>query len=99
MKKYNYIILLFLSFLLSPPKSYANCTQEEINNFKEYADKYKVSYEFNKDNKTYTLKLFNPLPNEFDYANKLDDFNIECTNVEMNNIANNENVKKSRRLE
>ena len=95
MKKYNYLILLFLSFILSPHKSYADCTQEEINHFKEYEDKYKVTYEFNKDNKTYTLKLFNPLPNEFDYANESsefiskckhnDDYNIECTNVEMNN--------------
>ena len=68
MNKYKYLLLtIFLSFILLPMIAYAECTNEEIEHFKEVEDEYKVTYEFNMDTKDYTVTSYAPFPDEFDY--------------------------------
>ena len=68
MNKYKYLLLtIFLSFILLPMIAYAECTNEEIEHFKEVEDEYKVTYEFNMDTKDYTITSYAPFPDEFDY--------------------------------
>ncbi len=77
MKKYNYFIGIMLSLILLPCTIYADCTQEEIEHFKEIEDQYKVTYEFNKESKDYTLKFYSPEPNAYDF-NIYIDYEIDC---------------------
>lgn len=90
MSKKIYLLSLFSLFLLLPHTSYADCTKEEIEHFKEIEDEYKVTYEFNKDTKDYTIKFHSSEPSKYDFgiydANNLNckDLNLEeyeCDNV------------------
>ena len=66
MKK-RYSALTSLLFLINIPNTYASCTQEELNEFKKIENEYKVTYEFNKDTKDYTMTLYSPLPYKYNY--------------------------------
>ena len=64
----NKRILLFLSVcLLFSNHVYAECTTDERKEFRNIEDKYKITYEFNKDTKDYTLTFTSPEPDKFDY--------------------------------
>lgn len=58
-RKKNLILTAMLS-LLCINKTYAACTQQEINDFKKVEDEFKVTYEFNKETKDYTITLYSP---------------------------------------
>lgn len=69
----NKRILLFLSVcLLFSNHVYAECTTDERKEFRNIEDKYKITYEFNKDTKDYTLILYNPLQEKFTYSTETD---------------------------
>ena len=51
----KYLILTAMLSLLCINKTYAACTQEEINEFKKIEDEYKITYEFNLSTKDYTV--------------------------------------------
>ena len=55
MNRKKYITLTLMLSLLCMNKTYASCTQEEINEFKKVEDEYKITYEFNKDTKEYNV--------------------------------------------
>lgn len=57
MSKKIYLLSLFSLFLLLPHTSYADCTKEEIEHFKEIEDEYKVTYEFDENTQKYTVML------------------------------------------
>ena len=89
MKK-RYIALTSLLFLINIPNTYASCTQEELNEFKKIENEYKVTYEFNKDTKDYTMTLYSPLPDKYNYyiyadtelnCKKINDNQGECYNI------------------
>ena len=42
------ILLTLISFITFTPEIYAECTNEDFNNFKKISDEYKVTYEYNK---------------------------------------------------
>lgn len=62
------IILLSILSLLCLDKTYASCTKEELNEFKKIESEYKVTYEFNKDTKDYTITLHTPYPDKYGYV-------------------------------
>lgn len=55
MKIYKKTIFTTILFLICMTNTFAACTQEEINEFKKIENQYKITYEFNKDTKDYTL--------------------------------------------
>lgn len=57
MNKKKYFVLTTILFFSLLPKTYASCNQEEIDEFKKIEDDYKITYEFNKDTKDYTITL------------------------------------------
>ena len=57
MNRKKYLILTTMLSLLCINKTYAACTQQEINDFKKIEDEYKITYKFDKETKTYTLEL------------------------------------------
>ena len=70
----NKIILLMISLSLFMPSTiYADCTKEEIDNFKKIEDEYKVTYEFDKDSKTYTVYLTNPNTSKYTFSGSIFD--------------------------
>lgn len=82
MKKNKKIILFTILLLLFNTNVYASCTEEEINGFKKIEDEYKITYEFNKETKDYTL-IFNKSKNpiyEYDFSG--DNDNIEKVEFE-----------------
>jgi len=80
------IILTFMLSLLCVNKIYADCTQEEFDEFTRLENEYQVIYEFNKDTKDYNLVFTNPKPEMFDYIMYIkDDFN--CNDIDKNITA------------
>ena len=69
MKK-KYIIFTISLFLLLPIIVKADCTEAEINHFKEIEDNYTIEKEYDYDTKTYTLTFNNPEPNNYGYVLK-----------------------------
>lgn len=51
------IMITLVSLIVNTNIIYAECTSKDTDYFKSIEDKYQVSYEFNKDTKTYTLNL------------------------------------------
>lgn len=51
------IIITLVSLIFNINIIYAECTSKDTDYFKSIEDKYQTTYEFNKDTKTYTLKL------------------------------------------
>ena len=72
MIKKKYIISTILLSLLCMNKTYAACTQEEINEFKKIENQFKVTYEFNKTTNDYHITIYNPAPNDYAYTFKED---------------------------
>ena len=91
MKKYKYLLITLLIPLLIPITTYADCTEENIQEFKEIQDEYKVTYEFDKETKLYTIIMNNPESSKYDYSvddenvyancNIMDETKIKCENV------------------
>lgn len=87
----NKIIILIISLSLFMPSTiYADCTKEEINNFKKIEDDYKITYEFNKETKLYTLTFYSPNPELYDFTidesflpncTEIDNTTINCSNI------------------
>jgi len=67
MKKHKFLLSILSLSLFIPSTTYADCTKEEIDNFKEIEDEYKITYEFDKDTKLYTIKYINPNPEKYGY--------------------------------
>ncbi len=66
MKKYKLLTLVISIFILLP-KVYAECTQEEIDYFKEIEDEYQITYTFNEDTKDYTVTFYESEPDSYYY--------------------------------
>ena len=67
MKKYNLLLSIISLSLFIPTLTYADCTKEELDNFKEIENEYKVTYEFDRDSKKYKLKFINPNYENYGY--------------------------------
>lgn len=83
MNKSKYLLTTLSLFIMLPSITYAECTPEEIKHFKEIEDEYKVTYEFNKETKDYTIKLFMPEPSKYTFA-AYEDGNIKCEKINEN---------------
>lgn len=84
MNKYKYLLITtFLSFILLPNITYADCTEEEIAHFKEIEDEYKITYEFNQETKSYTIKYKVPEPDMYDYISYIDE-DADCRDLNEN---------------
>lgn len=89
MKKNKKIILFTILSLLFSTNVYASCTEEEINDFKKIEDEYKITYEFNKETKDYTITINQTQSDKYGFiieidelnCNKLNNTQIECYNV------------------
>ncbi len=68
MKKYKYILITILIPLLIPITAYADCSEEDIKEFREIQDEYKVAYEFDKETKTYILTFNSTSSENFEYT-------------------------------
>lgn len=94
MIKQKYLLLLISLSLFIPTTTYADCTKEEINNFKKIEDEYKVTYEFDIDTKLYTLTFYSPQPDLYDFVGEdetvfsnceiLDNNTAKCSNIKPN---------------
>jgi len=85
MNRKRYLILTTMLSLLCMNKTYAACTQEEINEFKKVEDEYKITYEFNLTTKDYTLNIYSPLPDKFDYILYMTS-DLVCKNIDNNTV-------------
>ena len=81
MKKNKKIILFTILSLLFSTNVYASCTEEEINDFKKIEDEYKITYEFNKETKDYTVIFTRKEPDKYDYY--IDSTGIKCDDSSM----------------
>lgn len=72
MIKKKYIISTLILSLLCMNKTYAACTQEEINAFKKIEDDFKVTYKFDKTTNDYHITIYNPAPDDYAYTFKED---------------------------
>lgn len=89
MNKKNYLVILLSLFIILPHFTYAECAKEEMDHFKEIEDQYKVTYEFNKETKDYTLKMYVAEPQNYLFATYKDG-NIKCNKVnEYERLCNN----------
>lgn len=79
MRKIKVILFSLLVYLLLINNVFADCTKEEIANFKEIEDEYKITYEFNKDTKDYNIIFNSPYQDKYSYR-------IECQNNDFDNI-------------
>jgi len=77
MKKYQYIITSLIIFLL-PLFTYADCTTEEINHFREIESEYRIESTLDKETGYYTLTLYNPEPDAYTYEIKTINTWISC---------------------
>lgn len=68
MKKHVSILITMLSFLLLPNITYADCTKEEIEHFKEIEDEYKITYKYNKETNDYTLTMHQSISKDFTFV-------------------------------
>lgn len=81
MKKYKYLLLSLLIPLLFPIITYAECSKEDIDNFKEIEEQYKVTYEFDKETKLYSITFHNPNPEKYGYTIEHDDTELDLTTI------------------
>lgn len=90
MKKHKFLLSILSLSLFIPSTTYADCTKEEIDNFKEIEDEYKITYEFDKETKTYTLTFYSPKPDMYDYilhigkdkkCNEIEEKKNECYGI------------------
>lgn len=74
----NKLLLLIPLSLLIPTIAYADCTKEEIQEFKEVEEDYKITYEFDKDTKLYSLTFYNPKSDLYDFIGENDSIFSNC---------------------
>lgn len=86
MTKTKYYILIFILSLICTNKVCAVCTPEEMNEFKKIEDKYRVTYEFDMDSKTYSLFFKSPKPDNYHY--------VIYTESDLNCTTENESTLK-----
>ena len=67
MNRKKYITLTLMLSLLFINKTYAACTQEEINEFKKIEDEFKVTYEFDINTKDYKVTFNNMYHEKYGY--------------------------------
>ena len=82
MKKINYLILL-ITFILSPYLVKADCTTEEMNHFKEIKSSFGIAYRIEDDTKLYTIRLYNPEPENYDFMIYTDEY-LDCEDENEN---------------
>lgn len=95
MKKHKFLLSILSLSLFIPSTTYADCTKEEIDNFKQIEDEYKVTYEFDKDTKLYTLTFYSPEPDIYDFTSPYSSIYSNCEIINENtakcsNIQSNE---------
>lgn len=90
MNKKKYFVLTTILFFSLLPKTYASCTQKEINEFQKIEDDYKITYEFNKDTKDYTVSFYSPIPERYNYYIIID-IELNCKKI-SDNLAKCYNV-------
>ena len=59
------ILLTLISFITFTPEIYAECTNEDFNDFKKISDEYKVTYEYNQETKLYDIIFYEPQPDKY----------------------------------
>lgn len=67
MNKKKYILLTLMLSLININNVYAECSQEELDEFAKVEDQYNISYEYDISSKTYTLIAKRALPDKYDY--------------------------------
>lgn len=67
MIKKRYIVLTLVLSLIGMNKSYAACTQEQLNDFKLVESNYKVTYELNRTTEKYNVILHRDINNKYTY--------------------------------
>lgn len=67
MNKKKYIILTLILSLFNIKNVYAECTQEELDEFAKVEDQYNITYEYDIASKTYTLIAKRTLPDKYDF--------------------------------
>ena len=65
--RFVYFFLFVVISLLLPKNIYADCTNEEKNNFKKIESEYTITYEYDKESNSYTIVLKNPQPDTYGY--------------------------------
>ena len=68
MIKKRYLTLALVLSLVGMNKSYAACTQEQLDSFKSVEKEYKVTYELNRITKDYTVKLHEQDKEKYEYV-------------------------------
>ena len=86
MIKQKYLLSLISLSLFIPTTIYADCTKEEIDNFKEIQDEYKVTYEFDIDSKTYDIYINNVYPEKYAFFGELFNFKYKISKTENKKI-------------
>ena len=86
MIKQKYLLSLISLSLLIPTIINADCTKEEIDNFKEIQDEYKVTYEFDIENKTYTVYINNIDSEHYTFSGDLFNDKFDASLLENNEI-------------
>lgn len=93
MNRKKIIISTLILSLFSINQVYASCTKEELEEFKKIEKEYKVTYEFNKATKDYTISFHTPQRKKYDYeiytdiklnCKIIDEEVIECYNIPIN---------------
>lgn len=95
MKKYKYLLFSLFIPLLVPTQIYAECTKEEINNFERLKDEYKVTYEFNKETKLYSITFYNPNPKEYGYTIGYQEDENTYNNTDLTTIEETQFTKEN----
>ena len=79
------MLIIALLFILLPNIIYADCTKEEIDYFKRIENGYKISYEYNKDSKNYTVTFYSPEPDKYEYMIYTEQKNLQnCDGISDN---------------
>ena len=92
------IMITLVSLIVNTNIIYAECTSKDTDYFKSIEDKYQITYEFNKDTKTYTLNLTYGDISSFSYE-LLGDGMANATSSTADNKIIIESYIKSRELE
>lgn len=78
MIKKKYIISTILLSLICMNKTYAICTEQALEEFKEIENQYKITTNFNSEDKTYNMIIERGNPQKYDYVFTID-YGYQCT--------------------
>ena len=84
MIKKRYIVLTLVLSLIGINKSYAACTQDQLDAFKLVEKEYKVTYELNRSTNDYTVNLYEDENDKYEYV-----FDENLVKDRMLSIINN----------